>query len=51
MIIIILCLLLIAFIIAWIGREKSAIGVFTISFILAIYWFWHHVTEAIGLSL
>lgn len=43
--------LFVAIMIAWFGKRDRAVIVFTISMILAVITFIHHVTSTIGLSL
>lgn len=45
----ILMFLAIAF--AWFGQRTKAITIFSISFVMAISSFIHHITDSIGLSL
>lgn len=47
----ILSILLIAVCLAWYGKKFPALYFFGISFISAILWFFHHMTDVIGLSL
>jgi len=44
-------ILLLAVFAAWCGARKPSLSLFTLSFILGIAWFFHHMTDAIGLSL
>lgn len=51
MILLIMSILLIAYLFAWYGKKRPAIGLFAIDFLIAIYWFYANVTVDIGLSL
>jgi hypothetical protein len=43
--------LLVAIKLAWFGKRDRALLAFTISMIMAIATFFHHMTSSIGLSL
>ena len=45
------CILLIAVMFAWYGSRNSALLVFSLSFIMAMGTFFHHMTSMLGLSL
>lgn len=47
----ILIVLLLAVCVVGLGHRSAAIYIFTISFIMAVATFIHHMTDAIGLSL
>lgn len=42
---------LIAIILAWYGSRKLAISSFYLSLLLCVLWFFHHMTDVIGLNL
>jgi hypothetical protein len=48
---IILCVLLVAVMLAWFGKRRESMLIFGLDLILAVAVFFHHVTTAIGLSL
>lgn len=48
---IILLILLLAVFFAWYGLRSMALFFFAVTFVCAVFWFYHHVTETIGLSL
>lgn len=44
-------ILLLAVMFAWFGKRDRAMMTFTISFIVAVAVFFHHMTSVIGLAL
>ena len=44
-------ILLLAVYAAWRGARAPSISLFAMDFILGIAWFFHHMTDVIGLSL
>ena len=36
--------------VAWIGRRESGLALFAIAALLALFWFKHHVTDALALD-
>lgn len=48
---IIFCVLLSAIMLAWFGKRSGSLWIFSLSLILATALFFHHMTDAIGLSL
>jgi hypothetical protein len=36
--------------VAWIGRRQSGLALFAVAAVLALFWFKHHVTDALALD-
>lgn len=51
MIALIMIILLLAILFAWKGYHRLSIYFYAVSFVLATFWFFHHMTDTIGLML
>lgn len=44
-------LMLVVLSLAWLGKRRWAIAVFTVAFILTLFWFGHHLTSHLDIQL
>lgn len=51
MIALLFALLLVAMLLAWGNRKRSALAVFAVTLLMSIYWFRFHATETLAIVL
>lgn len=44
-------LMLVVLVLAWCGKRQWALALFTVTFLITIYWFGHHLTSQLDIQL